>query len=135
MTYAEQLKSPKWQKKRLEILERDKFTCLACGDTEKQLHVHHGIYIKNKMAWEYDNVTLHTLCCVCHEEAGFWIDELKTQISYAIPKGNIFNMASKLLNCQRVLSELDIKIIDTVLDNAMYKKDYRKLLKNNEQDN
>lgn len=133
MTYAEQLKSPKWQKKRLEILERDNFTCLACGDTEKQLHVHHGIYIKNKMAWEYDGNTLHTLCCVCHDEAGFWIDELKTQISYAIPKANIFSLVSKILNHQRVLSNFDVTIIDTVLDNAKYKKDYRNTLNDKSQ--
>jgi 5-methylcytosine-specific restriction endonuclease McrA len=32
-TYSELLKSPKWQKKRLEIMSRDKFTCKKCGDT------------------------------------------------------------------------------------------------------
>ena len=32
MNYSEQLKSPKWQKKRLEIMQRDKFTCQLCGD-------------------------------------------------------------------------------------------------------
>jgi 5-methylcytosine-specific restriction endonuclease McrA len=129
MTYADQLKSPKWQKKRLEILERDDFTCLACGNKEKQLHVHHGIYLKGKMAWEYENYTLHTLCFSCHEEAGPLIEELKNQISYAIPKSNLLNLLSKLLNYQRVLSEFDIQIIDTLLDNAKYKKDYRNFLK------
>jgi 5-methylcytosine-specific restriction endonuclease McrA len=66
MTYAEQLKSPKWQIKRLEILERDKFTCTSCGEKEKQLHVHHGYYGKNKKIWEYENETLVTLCFLCH---------------------------------------------------------------------
>jgi len=67
MTYAEQLKSPKWQKKRLEILERDKFTCRICGDKEKELHVHHRIYKKNLKMWEYEDYILLTLCSDCHE--------------------------------------------------------------------
>lgn len=133
MTYAEQLKSPKWQKKRLEILERDKFTYLSCGDTEKQLHVHHGIYLKGKMAWEYENETLHTLCCDCHDLAGILLDELKVQTSYAIPTHKLLWVTSKLLNCQRVLSDLDLNIIETILDNAKFKKDYRNTLKDKRQ--
>jgi len=34
MTYAEQLKSPKWQKKRLNIMERDQFRCQDCGSID-----------------------------------------------------------------------------------------------------
>lgn len=135
MTYAEQLKSPKWQKKRLEILERDKFTCLACGDTEKQLHVHHGIYIKNKMAWEYENITLHTLCNSCHIDAEHNLNELKTQISYTVPKFSTLNLLSRIANYSRILSPLDIEIIHNILENAFQKKSYRKFLKDNEQDN
>lgn len=66
-TYAEKLKSPKWQKKRLEILSRDKFTCQKCKDTETTLHVHHKKYIKGKEPWDYPNEILTTLCDSCHE--------------------------------------------------------------------
>lgn len=66
MTYAEKLKDPRWQKKRLEILNRDEFTCQECGSKEKTLHVHHTHYIKNKNPWEYDNRSLVTLCWDCH---------------------------------------------------------------------
>ena len=52
-TYSDKLKSPKWQKKRLEILQRDNFTCFNCGDTERTLHVHHESYIKGKEPWDY----------------------------------------------------------------------------------
>lgn len=65
MTYAEKLKSPKWQKRRLEILERDKFTCKKCGDTETTLHVHHLSY--HGEPWEAPNSELDTLCEHCHE--------------------------------------------------------------------
>lgn len=67
MTYAEQLKSPKWQRKRLEIFERDNFTCKLCGNTEDTLHVHHKEYINGKKCWEYENSYLDTLCVHCHD--------------------------------------------------------------------
>ena len=67
MTYVEKLKHPKWQKKRLEILERDDFTCQDCGRTDKTLHVHHFYYERNKMPWEYPCEHLITLCAPCHE--------------------------------------------------------------------
>ena len=38
-TYLEKLKDPRWQKKRLEILERDGWKCMACGEKEKTLRV------------------------------------------------------------------------------------------------
>lgn len=67
MTYAEKLKDPRWQKKRLEILERDDFSCRSCGSDAKELHVHHLIYLKGKEPWEYKNEHLVTLCKKCHE--------------------------------------------------------------------
>jgi len=56
-----------WQKKRLEILNRDNFTCYDCGDTKTQLHVHHEDYLKNTEPWEYPNEYYTTLCSVCHK--------------------------------------------------------------------
>jgi hypothetical protein len=67
-TYSDKLKSPKWQKKRLEILSRDKFTCKLCKDTETQLHVHHKYYEDGCDPWEYPNTALVTLCAHCHQE-------------------------------------------------------------------
>jgi len=66
-TYSDKLKSPKWQKKRLEILQRDNFTCFNCGDTERMLHVHHESYIKGKEPWDYPDEYFRTLCDICHE--------------------------------------------------------------------
>lgn len=68
MTYSEKLKHPKWQKKRLEILSRDKFTCKLCRDKETMLHVHHKEYWKNTEPWDYPNTNFITLCRHCHEE-------------------------------------------------------------------
>jgi 5-methylcytosine-specific restriction endonuclease McrA len=68
MEFLEQLKHPKWQKKRLEILNRDDFQCQECGDTKHTLNVHHLIYFKDHMLWEYDNSLLITYCDCCHNK-------------------------------------------------------------------
>ena len=66
-TYREQLLHPKWQKRRLEILNRASFACECCGAEEKTLHVHHKRYAKGRMAWEYEDRELIALCETCHE--------------------------------------------------------------------
>lgn len=68
MKYSEKLKDPRWQKKRLEIMQRDNFKCEICGDTESTLVVHHWMYTKNTDPWDYPNEILSTLCEYCHEE-------------------------------------------------------------------
>jgi len=59
---------PRWQKKRLEILNRDNFTCVACGDTETELNVHHMQY--NGDLWNTPDDMMQTLCKPCHEALG-----------------------------------------------------------------
>lgn len=68
-TYSEKLKDPRWQKKRLEILERDMWICQKCFDDEKTLHVHHRVYDrKYENPWEYPADLLVTLCEDCHSQ-------------------------------------------------------------------
>jgi len=64
MTYAEKLKDPRWQKKRLEVLNRDFFLCKYCMDGTTTLHVHHLKY--NGEPWEAKSEDLITLCEHCH---------------------------------------------------------------------
>lgn len=66
-TYSELLKDPRWQKKRLEIMQRDDFKCQHCFATDKSLQVHHLVYHKGAKPWEYKNEELITLCEHCHE--------------------------------------------------------------------
>lgn len=66
MNYSEKLKSPLWQRKRLQILERDNWTCQYCGDTEKNLQVHHLKYSKSGNPWDVGDKDLITTCCKCH---------------------------------------------------------------------
>jgi hypothetical protein len=62
MTYSEKLKDPRWQEKRLEILERDDYTCYMCEDEAN--NVHHLRYYGEP--WEVDNEDLISLCYECH---------------------------------------------------------------------
>jgi len=78
MAYSDLLKDPRWQRKRLEILERDDFTCQKCYETTKTLHVHHKVYSKQKVdPWTYADNVLITLCEDCHQSVS---DNIKESI-------------------------------------------------------
>lgn len=80
-SYFEKLKDPRWQKKRLEVLEKSSWACDLCGDTENTLHVHHKQYIKGREPWEYTAEQLSTLCDSCHESNHSVDDRLVLSIS------------------------------------------------------
>jgi len=67
MKYADKLKDPRWQKKRLEIFKRDDWKCWFCGEKSETLHVHHLHYQHEKEPWECSNENLLTLCATCHQ--------------------------------------------------------------------
>jgi len=67
-SYGELLNDPRWQRKRLEIMQRDDFSCQLCGDTQTELQIHHKKYITGKNPWEYDAKELITLCVNCHKK-------------------------------------------------------------------
>jgi len=67
-SYSEKLKDPRWQKKRLEIFERDEFTCVSCGDKKNTLVVHHKRYDSYNEPWNENEVNLVSLCEKCHKE-------------------------------------------------------------------
>ena len=62
-------RDPRWQKKRLEILERAEWFCEWCGDSKSQLQVHHAYYTGNKKPWDYPSKSLFALCVNCHKYA------------------------------------------------------------------
>ncbi len=64
--YTDQLCHPYWKIKRQEILFRDNNECQLCF-YQQYLQVHHKMYFKNHLAWEYPNHYLITLCSKCHE--------------------------------------------------------------------
>lgn len=89
MSYSRKLKDPRWQKKRLEVLQRADWKCEHCGcgddapiaevnahcENEKRqpvvgeyptLEIHHKKYKRNCEPWEYDAEELQCLCKYCH---------------------------------------------------------------------
>ena len=70
-TYSELLQDRRWQRKRLEIFERDGWRCKAddCPApyrNEIPLHVHHLRYLSGCLPWEYPDELLITYCADCH---------------------------------------------------------------------
>jgi len=68
MNYSDKLKDPRWQKKRLLIMDRDNFTCQICNSDTETLNVHHLYYENGNMPWEYPEKALITLCEQCHSD-------------------------------------------------------------------
>lgn len=64
MTYSEKLKDPRWQRKRLEVLNRDQFKCKLCDDDKTELQIHHLKY--KGEPWDAPLYCLETLCKDCH---------------------------------------------------------------------
>lgn len=69
-SYSEKLKDPRWQKKRLEILERDEWKCKICENTDRTLHIHHKYYDEktHHEPWNIAKTALVTLCEKCHDK-------------------------------------------------------------------
>jgi hypothetical protein len=82
-TYYEKLKDPRWQKKRLEVMQHNDFCCEVCGDSESTLNVHHKEYFKGQEPWDYYIEQLSCLCETCHESQHSTYDLLKVVCSYA----------------------------------------------------
>ena len=65
MTYLEKLQDPRWQKKRLQVMNRDHWACVHCKKSENTLTVHHCRY--SGEPWEVEDQFLMTLCMDCHK--------------------------------------------------------------------
>ena len=71
MTYKEQLKDQRWFDFRKKVFEHYRGCgCVGCGDYSNEgLHnIHHLLYKKGAMAWEYDLNEVVPLCNSCHEQ-------------------------------------------------------------------
>ena len=64
--YSKRLKDPRWQRKRLDVMERDNFTCRDTGATDEPLNVHHCWYAKGG-PWETPSEYMLTLTEEAHE--------------------------------------------------------------------
>ncbi|UAB74306.1 hypothetical protein [Mesoflavibacter sp. SCSIO 43206] len=74
-----------------------RFVCFDKTITIKDmydLNVHHKYYVENKLAWEYNNDALITLCADCHYE-----EHQNNKIPYYSAKGEILGFAENCLRC------------------------------------
>lgn len=65
MTYGELLRDPRWQRRRLEVMDRDGWACRHCEADDQELQVHHKRY-SGGAPWEVPMEWLVTLCKDCH---------------------------------------------------------------------
>jgi|ERR1035437_80962 formyltetrahydrofolate synthetase len=67
-TYSESLKDPRWQKKRLKLLEAANWECSACGCKEDTLEIHHTYYAFGVPIWDHEDQFLRVVCSSCHKQ-------------------------------------------------------------------
>jgi Zn finger protein HypA/HybF involved in hydrogenase expression len=123
MNYSEKLKNPLWQRKRLEIMQRDNFQCKECGSIKDQLHVHHKYYENGKEPWENNDKVLQTLCHKCHleKENVFQDNIIYLELIYRIHLhsfNNINNFNNFLIGISKIVEKynlLNSKIDDIFL--------------------
>jgi 5-methylcytosine-specific restriction endonuclease McrA len=84
MNYKEQLRDPRWQKQRLEIFNRDNWTCQRCNSSTKPLNIHHLVSRGWIKPWEYYNDELLTLCEECHEYESLNIERSIERLVYNV---------------------------------------------------
>lgn len=70
-------RDPRWQQKRLEVMQSAGFRCENCEDTKSTLNVHHRSYVNGRKPWEYTPIELECLCEWCHEKRTRLIRALK----------------------------------------------------------
>ncbi len=99
MTYAEKLKDPRWQKKRLEVMQRDEFTCQCCKQKNKTLHIHHKTYEFGCDPWDYEDYNFITLCQACHTEEEYQKLIFNSTIKFLLINGvNYYDLVGLLTN-------------------------------------
>ena len=130
--YAEKLKDPRWQKKRLLIFERDNWTCQLCSDTDSTLVVHHRLYLPNMEPWDYPDEFLVTLCESCHalegESMSGAIQSLSDEIRKKLYSDDVYRIAHgmrelKLLHASEVVATAyDEALSDPELQRKLIKR-------------
>lgn len=100
-SYFEKLKNPLWQKKRLEVFEKDGWKCSSCGADNKTLVAHHRFYICGREPWEYKTEDLSTLCQECHEIWHAEMDEYKPTLMEVV--GRMAKTPSAIYSLSRFL--------------------------------
>ncbi len=114
MTYSDKLRDPRWQRKRLEIFQRDNWTCLSCHGKDAELNVHHVVYRKID-PWAYPDYLYQTLCSDCHEKRQELTDKAVDALRMAImnvPTERLKIVSQRL--CAEALEEIPLSNVNEV---------------------
>lgn len=95
--YQKKLLDPRWQKKRLQILDAAKWTCEWCRNKRETFHVHHGYYRKGADPWDYSDEYFHVLCHSCHEIAETERGEIY-RVMGMIPPAKMFGLIERVVS-------------------------------------
>ena len=82
--YAQKLQDPRWQRKRLEVMQAAGWKCVICGDEKEELNVHHPAYDSSLEPWQYNN--LQCLCKTCHTIQHLPKDKMKIHAKSLVTK-------------------------------------------------
>lgn len=105
-TYAEKLRDPRWQKRRLEVLEAAGWKCSYCERSDGELQVHHLAYMRGRDPWDYPDTGLRSACVECHRREQEKLDELSSLIAGGVSIGRLlgYAMATAALRSGKSLS-------------------------------
>jgi hypothetical protein len=107
LSYSEKLRDPRWQRLRLEVMQRDGFACRDCGASDKTLHVHHCHYV-GSAPWMTPPGLLLTLCADCHESRGELESDAKTALAWLMSRmGHAQDDEELMLFAQSLMSAAD----------------------------
>lgn len=122
-TYWEQLKDPRWQRKRPEVMNLSGFACEECGAKDKMLAVHHSYYEKGLSPWEYPAESLHCLCDDCHKKAQNLMTLMQRQIGRIGVSGDmetLYGVALAIESHQFPMVPLDVFSYEVALGVGLY---------------
>lgn len=125
--YSKKLRDPRWQKKRLDIMNRDEFTCRKCFDDKSTLNVHHSHYITGREPWDYPESLLITLCESCHEHETLTASAVKSDlINILCSKGfladDLYLIAAGFVQFDAGVPEVEATVLNWLLCNdELYK--------------
>ena len=102
MKYNEQLKSPKWQKLKLQKLEAANWQCEICANNEIELNVHHSHYREGAAPWEHELDELKCLCRDCHTLAHLPSYKIKAWVSAELEAERAAKNAAYISSIQRL---------------------------------
>lgn len=125
--YSSQLRSPEWQKRRLQIMEMAGFKCQRCDEEAKELNVHHIKYRKGADVWDYPNDQLVCLCNQCHKDTHDVLEFFSEFISradsltfdslYGVSKSEKANNCWAWMYLSAILRDFNEKNIESLLSN------------------